>query len=86
MHIWIEASPVTHVSAGDAPVFTTHGTADRTVPYDQAVRLHRALRDTRVPSTFDTTLRGGHVDLPARVEQRIREFLVDWLISGDGSE
>ena len=81
-----EASPVTHVSAGDAPVFTTHGTADRTVPYDQAVRLHRALRDARVPSTFDTTLRGGHVDLPARVEQRIREFLVDWLISGDGSE
>ena len=81
-----EASPVTHASAGDAPVFTTHGTADRTVPYDQAVRLHRALRDAHVPATFDTTLRGGHVGLPARVEQRIREFLVEWLISGTGNE
>lgn len=81
-----EASPVTHASAGDAPVFTTHGTADRTVPYDQAVRLHRALRSAQVPTTFDTTLRGGHIDLPTRVEKRIREFLLDWLISGPGSQ
>lgn len=81
-----QASPVTHASAGDAPVFTTHGTADRTVPYDQAVRLQRALRDAGILTTFDTTLRGGHLDLPARVEQRIREFLVDRLISGPGNE
>jgi acetyl esterase/lipase len=77
-----EASPLAHASAGDAPVFTAHGTADRTVPYDQAVRLHRALRDARVPTTFDTTLRGGHLDFPARVETRIREFLLDWLVAG----
>lgn len=81
-----EASPVTHASAGDAPVFTTHGTADRTVPYNQAVRLHRALRSAQVPTTFDTTLRGGHIDLPTRVENRVREFLLDWLISGPGSQ
>jgi acetyl esterase/lipase len=79
-----EASPVTHASPGDAPVFTFHGTADRTVPYDQAVRLHRALRDARVPATLETAPRGGHVGLPARVEERIHEFLARWLLAPDG--
>jgi len=79
-----EASPVTHASPGDAPVFTFHGTADRTVPYDQAVRLHRALRDAGVPATLETVLRAGHVGLPARVEARIGEFLARWLLAPPG--
>lgn len=81
-----EASPVTHVSAGDAPVFTIHGTSDRTVPYDQAVHLHRALRAAGVPSTFVTIVRGGHLDLPTHVEARIREFLGSWLASDPGDD
>jgi acetyl esterase/lipase len=74
-----EASPTTHVSTGDAPVLTLHGTADRTVPYDQAVRLHRALHAARVPNTLLTALRGGHVHLPRRAEERVTEFLAHWL-------
>jgi acetyl esterase/lipase len=31
-----EASPITHVSAGDAPVLTAHGTKDPLVPYAQS--------------------------------------------------
>jgi acetyl esterase/lipase len=76
-----EASPATHVSPGDAPVLTLHGTADRTVPYDQAVRLHRALHDARIPNTLNTALRGGHVGLPARAEERVEEFLARWLLA-----
>jgi acetyl esterase/lipase len=79
-----EASPVTHASPGDAPVFTFHGSADRTVPYDQAVRLHRALRDARVPATLETVLRAGHVGLPAHAEGRIRSFLGHWLLAPPG--
>lgn len=74
-----EASPANHVSPGDAPVLTLHGTSDRTVPYDQAVRLHRALHDARIPNTLNTALRGGHVGLPARAEERVAEFLARWL-------
>jgi acetyl esterase/lipase len=74
-----EASPVTHASPGDAPVYTLHGSADRTVPYDQAVRLHRALHEAGVPTTLDTTAGGGHLGFSARVEERIREFLEVWL-------
>ncbi|WP_410789757.1 alpha/beta hydrolase fold domain-containing protein [Kribbella sp. C-35] len=37
------ASPVTHVSAGAPPFLIIHGTADETVPYEQAEALHRAL-------------------------------------------
>lgn len=73
---------MTHVSAGDAPVFTVHGTADRTVPCDQAVRLHRALRAAGVRSTFVTVAGGGHLELPARIEMRIREFLDERLCPG----
>lgn len=80
-----EASPVTHVSRGDAPVLTLHGTADRTVPYDQAVRLHRALHAARIPNALNTTLRGGHVGLPARAENRVAEFLGRVLLPPAGS-
>ncbi|NIK62416.1 alpha/beta hydrolase [Kribbella shirazensis] len=37
------ASPVAHVSADAPPFLIIHGTADETVPYEQAERLHRAL-------------------------------------------
>lgn len=37
------ASPIAHVSASAPPFLIVHGTADETVPYEQAERLHRAL-------------------------------------------
>jgi acetyl esterase/lipase len=43
------ASPLSYVTPDDPPVLTLHGTADRTVPYDQAVRLDRALTGRACP-------------------------------------
>ena len=42
--LWVEASPVSHVTAGDPPVLILHGTADVTVDYDQSVELDKKLR------------------------------------------
>lgn len=68
------ASPVTYVSAGDPPVLTIHGTDDPLVPYDQAVRFDRALRDAGVASDFVTVEGGGHGGFPPEVEERLRAF------------
>lgn len=54
------ASPLTHVSASDAPVLTFHGTADDLVPVKQAQRLHEALTALRVPNTMELLDGRGH--------------------------
>jgi acetyl esterase/lipase len=41
-------SPLTWVRAGVPPIVTIHGKADPVVPPDQALRLHRALKQSRV--------------------------------------
>ena len=41
--IYRQASPVTHVSAGDAPILIVHGTADETVDVSQARTMAAAL-------------------------------------------
>jgi acetyl esterase/lipase len=51
--ILAEASPVTHVSAGDPPVLTFHGTLDALVPVSQARLLHDALKKAGVPERLE---------------------------------
>lgn len=53
-------SPLTYVRAGLPPVITIHGDADPTVPYQHAVRLHQALKQSGVPEEFLTIPDGKH--------------------------
>lgn len=55
-----QASPVTHLSADDPPVFVMHGTADRTVPYNQALVLQEKMAEAGVPMTLLTFEGAGH--------------------------
>ncbi len=68
-----EASPVTHVSAGDAAFFTAHGTKDPLVPFAQGEEIHAALLKAGVSSLFQPMTNGGHgfrhPDLDKRIEQ-----------------
>jgi dipeptidyl aminopeptidase/acylaminoacyl peptidase len=48
----LRASPAWHVSPDDPPCLVIHGTADPSIPVDQAVRLDAALRSVGVPSTL----------------------------------
>ncbi len=74
----LRASPVWHVSPDDPPCLVIHGTADPSVPVEQAVRLDAALSAVGVPSTLLLLDRAGHAasigrDSPAG--RAILEFL-----------
>ncbi|WP_421681673.1 alpha/beta hydrolase [Stutzerimonas urumqiensis] len=77
------ASPISWISANDPPVLTFHGTEDAAVPYQQAVRLDRALRKAGVPSYFITVPDAGHGDFPDGVLERTRQFLDKVLLGRD---
>lgn len=57
---YLEASPVTHVSADDAPFLLIHGDADRTVPFEQAELMEAALEKAGVEVNLIRVPGGGH--------------------------
>ena len=69
-----EASPVTHISAGDAPILTAHGTKDPLVPYAQATELDAALKKAGVESLLIEMTNGGHGFRSEELDRRIAQF------------
>ena len=57
---WREASPIAHVSADDPPVLIMHGTADGTLPLQQAERFYHAARAAGVAAEFVPVQGGTH--------------------------
>ncbi len=53
-------SPITYVRKGLPPIITIHGDRDGVVPYEHAVRLHKALNDAGVPNQLITIHGGSH--------------------------
>jgi acetyl esterase/lipase len=72
-------SPLTYVRAGSPPVLSIHGDADAVVPYEQSVRLHKALTVAGVPNELVTIKGGGHGQFKETeledAYQRIHAFL-----------
>jgi len=58
---FIDASPITHVSADDPPVFMYHGAWDLLVPLSQATAYQRALTQADVPNELYIQHARGHV-------------------------
>ena len=54
------ASPIEHVTAGDAPYLIVHGTEDPLVPFPQSVDFEKRLEAVGVPVTLMTVEGGGH--------------------------
>jgi acetyl esterase/lipase len=54
------ASPITYVSAGDAPMLLFQGTADPLVPYNQAVLMIGAMQKAGVPGRAELISGAGH--------------------------
>lgn len=78
------ASPITHVSAGDSPFLIVHGTRDQLVPYDQSVRFHESLRGANVSSILIAVEGAGHGRFESpEVGQRVRLFLEQRLLGKD---
>ncbi|MBZ5579003.1 MAG: alpha/beta hydrolase [Acidobacteriia bacterium] len=72
-------SPLTYVRAGLPPILTVHGDADPTVPYPEAVSLHKALDQAGVPNQLVTVPGGKHGNFTpeerTKIFLTIREFL-----------
>jgi acetyl esterase/lipase len=72
-------SPINYVSSNTPPIITIHGTKDTLVPYDQSVRLHKALDAAKVPNQLVTMQGAGHGGFTAEQNQQswlaIRKFL-----------
>lgn len=68
------ASPITYVSKDDPPFLIVHGTADNTVPVEQAEMFHAALQKAEVDATLVKILGGSHSVGGDEVLQRVKAF------------
>lgn len=55
-----DASPLTHVTKDDAPIYIMHGTDDTLVPLDQSTVLKEAFEKAGVKVTLDVLPESGH--------------------------
>ena len=71
-----KASPVTHVSKGDAPFLIIHGTADNVVPVTQGKLLSDALEKAGVESRLIEVKGAGHMGiLTPEIQREIQTFV-----------
>ncbi|MGB7329694.1 MAG: alpha/beta hydrolase [Rubripirellula sp.] len=54
------ASPLSHVSSGDAPMLLFQGTEDPLVPYNQAFEMAEAMTKADVPGRVELLIDAGH--------------------------
>jgi len=69
-----QASPATYVSKDDPPFLIVHGTADGTVPFEQAETFHELLKEAGVDVTFVRIDGGGHGIGGPEVAKRVNAF------------
>jgi acetyl esterase/lipase len=73
------ASPVSYVSKGDAPMLLAHGSDDKLVPHNQSVDLAGRLKKAGVPTIFITMEGAGHGFRSAELSRRVTAFLGHYL-------
>ena len=80
-------SPINYVTNDVPPIITIHGDRDSLVPYEQAVRLHKALDAAKVPNELHTVPGADHGGYTYEQNQKawaaIRQFLQQH-VSGAG--
>ncbi len=82
-----DGSPLRRVHPGLPPFLLVHGTADMSVPYEQSVRMQKALRDAGVACDLITVPDGTHGTrdwderLPGWADQ-----VVAWLARGSNDD
>jgi len=75
-HLYLAASPVTHVSAGDVPTLFIHGDRDAIVPAANSASLFAAQRKSGVQSEFVTIEKQGH--MLTFINPKTAESMVDF--------
>ncbi|HVC97390.1 MAG TPA: alpha/beta hydrolase [Pirellulales bacterium] len=83
--LYLQASPIKYVNAGDPPMLLFAGTNDPLVQYDQAFQMATALSDAGVPGRVEFLLGAGHVFSPLEMKRTMleaMEFFDDTLGAG----
>lgn len=73
--LYKQASPLTYVNKGDAPMLLYQGTEDVLVPYDQAWFMAQALTKAKVPGRIEFMLGVNHGWAGNEMERTNRESL-----------
>jgi acetyl esterase/lipase len=72
-------SPINYVNKNNPPIITIHGDKDQLVPYEESVRLHKALDAAGVTNELVTMPGAGHGGFTYEQNQKawaaVREFL-----------
>ncbi len=55
-----DASPLTYISKGDAPMLLFQGTEDALLPYSQAIKMVTAMTEADVPGRVEFLIDAGH--------------------------
>ncbi len=80
--LYKQASPITYVNKGDAPMLLYQGTEDVLVPYDQAWMMAQALTKAKVPGRVELMLgvnHGWNGTEMTRTERESMDFFAKWL-------
>lgn len=72
-------SPFSYVRRGLPPIFTAHGDADNTVPYQHAIRLHEALTKAGVTNQLFTVRGGKHGGFSQEEMRNLQEAIFGFL-------
>ncbi len=72
-------SPINYINSNNPPVVIIHGDADPTVPYQQAVTLHKALEKAGVPNKFITVPGGRHGKFTKEENKMLNGEIKDFL-------
>jgi len=73
-------SPINYVHSQLPPIFTVHGDADLSVPYNHAVKFHEALDRVNIPNQLLTIPGGGHGGFSYSENLKIYENIEDFFI------
>jgi acetyl esterase len=77
-----EASPITWVSRDMPPFLLIHGTADKTVPYSQSLKLHAKMKQAGAECELFTVERAPHGWIQWEKDPemtRYKAVMIDWL-------
>ncbi len=85
MELARQASPVSYVGKGNAPVLILHGDKDDLVPYAQSQRLHSRLDQVGVRNELITVKDAGH-DGPMFETPKIQEKVISFLRESAGGK
>ena len=73
-------SPITYAKAGMPPVLLVHGTADSKVPFENSLRLEKALKEAGVASEFIAIKDGDHgMGSWEAADPTYKEKMIAWL-------